>query len=60
MLATLSANRAVIEDDINQLVYWMQGGLDYEDAWLLTADQRQRMINMLEKIFKDKSASSDL
>jgi len=55
MLETMSNNREIIEDDINLLVYHMNGGLDYDDAWMLTVDQRAKLIQMLEKIFKAQS-----
>ena len=55
MLDTMSKNRDIIESDINNLVYHMQGGLDYNDAWLLTTDQRTRMARMISKIINPKS-----
>jgi len=51
MLRLLSSNRDVIENDINTLVYYMNGGLDYNDAWLLTSDQRKNMYNVIQKHF---------
>ena len=51
ILDMLSKNRTIIENDINSLVYYMNGGLDYNDAWLLTLDQRRGMMNVIQKHF---------
>ena len=55
MLDTMVNNRDIIETDINYLVYHMNGGLDYDDAWLLTNDQRKRMADMITRILNPKS-----
>ena len=49
MLASMGENRDLIETDVNQLVYHMNGGLDYDDAWLLSSDQRVRMSETIIK-----------
>lgn len=51
MLNILSSNRDVIENDVNTLVYYMNGGLDYNDAWLLTSDQRKNMYKVIQRHF---------
>lgn len=51
ILSILAANRAIIEDDVAGVVYYMNGGLDYNDAWLLTLDQRKRMMGVIQKHF---------
>ena len=51
MLAVLKSNRDIIETDIGNLVYYMNGGLDYNDAWLLTVDQRRNLMNVIQKHF---------
>ena len=45
----MEKNRDSIELDVNTLVYYMNGGLDYDDAWLLTSDQRMKMGKVIEK-----------
>ena len=45
----MNRNRKVVNDEIATLVYYMNGGLDYNDAWLLTADQRKIMAKVVEK-----------
>lgn len=52
MLDVLARNRKVVEEDIATLVYYMNGGLDYNDAWLLTNDQRKIMGHVIERHFK--------
>ena len=49
MFKVMERNREVIESDIANLVFYMQGGISYDDAWLLTLKQRKIMINTIEK-----------
>lgn len=58
ILATMERNRRMIDDEIATLVYYMNGGLDYNDAWLLTADQRKTMAKVIEKHFKAMNPKS--
>lgn len=51
-LTLLESNRNAIETDINSLVYYMNGGLDYNDAWLLTLEQRKNMTNVIKRHFE--------
>jgi uncharacterized SAM-dependent methyltransferase len=55
MLAICYKNIGLIEQDVNQLVFHMQGGLDYDDAFLLTADQRKLMAKMIQKHYDDQN-----
>lgn len=48
----MDRNRKVINDDIATLVYYMNGALDYNDAWMLTQDQRKTMSKVVEKHYK--------
>ncbi len=52
MLDVLARNRNVIEEDVATLVYYMNGGLDYNTAWLLTNEQRKIMSRVIERHFK--------
>ncbi len=52
MLDVLAKNKKIIEEDVATLVYYMNGGLDYNDAWLLTKDQRKIMGHVIERHFK--------
>lgn len=45
----MDRNRNIIETDITTLVFYMSGGLGYDDAWLLTAAQRRTMSKVIEK-----------
>jgi hypothetical protein len=49
MISIMQRNRSTIESDISTLVFYMQGGLDYNDAWLLTLAQRKNMSSVIEK-----------
>jgi len=51
MLSVLKSNREIIDTDIGNLVYYMNGGLDYNDAWLLTVDQRRSLMTVIQKHF---------
>lgn len=51
MLGDMEKNRKILENDVTSLVFYMNGGLDYNDAWLLTADQRKTMGKIIEKHF---------
>lgn len=52
MLDVLAKNRLIIEEDVATLVYYMNGGLNYNDAWLLTREQRKIMTHVIERHFK--------
>ena len=52
MLSRMEKNKSIIESDVATLTFYMQGGLDYNDAWLLTASQRQQMIKVIEKHYE--------
>jgi hypothetical protein len=45
----MEKNRSLIEQDVNTLVFYMNGGLDYNDAWLMTANQRGNMGEVIRK-----------
>lgn len=49
MLSVMERNKLAIEQDVNTLVFYMNGGLDYNDAWLLTGLQRSRMGEVIRK-----------
>ena len=51
MLSIMDRNRHMIEDEIATLVYYMNGGLDYGDAYMTTSRQRRAMSKVIEKHF---------
>lgn len=55
MLATMDRNRKIIETDVDTLVFYMSGGLNYNDAWLLTGSQRRSLTNVIEKHYEAAS-----
>lgn len=57
-LATMEKNREAIDNDVNTLVFYMNGGLDYDDAWLLTSDQRVNLARVIERHFKTMNPNS--
>jgi hypothetical protein len=57
MLEMMDKNKSIIETDIATLTFYMQGGLDYNDAWMLTAPQRQKMIKVIEKHYEAMNPS---
>jgi hypothetical protein len=54
----MDENRSIIEQDVNTLVFYMNGGLPYNDAWLLTQDQRRNMGNVIKKHFEAQNPKS--
>jgi len=52
MLQIMERNKKVINEEIATLVYYMNGGLDYNDAWLTTSMQRKVMSKIIEKHFE--------
>tara|TARA_R110000868_G_scaffold64543_5_gene193935 strand:- start:12451 stop:12666 length:216 start_codon:yes stop_codon:yes gene_type:complete len=57
MLGSMNKNIHAIEKDIATLVYYMNGGLDYNQAWLLTTRQRRVMIKVIEDHYKAMNTS---
>ena len=57
MLAIMDKNRDAIETDIGTLVFYMQGGIDYNDAWLLTSSQRTKMAKIIERHYENMNGS---
>lgn len=49
MLDGLTKNRETLEQDINSITFYMNGGLDYNDAWLLTPEQRRAIFKTIER-----------
>jgi hypothetical protein len=52
LLESMETNRKTIESDIATLTFYMQGGLNYNDAWMLTIEQRQIMSKVIEKHYE--------
>ena len=55
MLEVMRRNVDAIESDVNSLVFHMNGGLDYDDAWLLTLDQRRKMVNIIQQHYDSQN-----
>lgn len=52
MLSGMNRNKKMIEEEIATLVYYMNGGLDYSDAYMTTSQQRRTMSKIIEKHFE--------
>ena len=52
MLSVMERNKKIIDEEIATLVFYMNGGLDYNSAWLTTALQRKSMSKIIEKHFE--------
>lgn len=55
MLTTMERNRNAIEHDLASISFYMQGGLSFSDAHMLTADQRKMMGKIIEKHYEAMS-----
>lgn len=51
MLERMEKNRKIIETDIATLVYYMNGGLGYNEAWVVPTDQRKIMSKVIQTHF---------
>ena len=60
MLKTMAHNRKTIEDEIATLVFYMEGGLNYNEAYALTTMQRQGIAKIIEKHYESRSAKQML
>lgn len=58
MIDTMDKNRKAITKEVASLVFYMNGGLDYDDAWLLCADDRAIMADIIEKHHKAMSGNT--
>lgn len=48
----MEKNREIINQDITTIVFYMKGGVNYNDAWLLTTPQRKTMARVVEKHYE--------
>ena len=55
MIETMVKNQELIEQDVSSLVFHMKGGLDYDDGWLLTTEQRQLLAKIIQKHYDDQN-----
>ena len=58
MLSIMDRNRKMIEEEIATLVYYYNGGLNYNDAWMTTSRQRKTMSKVVEKHFEAMAPKS--
>ena len=49
MLETMDSNRKAITQEVGTLTFYMQGGLSFDDAHQLSAEQRKILGKVIEK-----------
>jgi hypothetical protein len=49
MLDIMNQNREIITTELATLVFYMEGGINFEDAHFLSADQRRIFSKTIEK-----------
>ena len=54
----MNNNRKAIEAEMGVLTYYMQGGLDFGDCYLLSANQRRSLSKTIEKHYQQMSGKS--
>lgn len=60
ILKAMQQNRNTIEEEIAMLVFYMEGGLDFNDAYALSSLQRQRLAKVIEKHYEQRAASKSM
>lgn len=59
MLTAMERNRKAITKDLATLVFYMQGGLSFEDSHLLSNEQRSAMSKVIEKHYEAASGKNN-
>lgn len=52
MLETMEKNRNIVHSDIANLIFYMQGGVDVNDAYLLSIQQRKIMNKVIQNHYE--------
>lgn len=55
MLETMEKNRNIVHTDIANLVFYMQGGVDVNDAYMLSIQQRKIMNKVIQAHYEAMS-----
>lgn len=55
----MERNRKAIQNEIATLAFYMQGGLSYNDAFMLSAEQRMIMSKIIEKHYEAMSGKAN-
>lgn len=59
MLATMGRNRDFLTMDIGTLVFYMQGGISFNEAWRLSHSQRKILGKVVEKHYSEMSGKGN-
>jgi hypothetical protein len=57
MLTSMNRNKHLIEQDVATIVFYMQGSIQYDDAWLLSPNQRKLFGHIIEKHYEKLSGA---
>jgi len=55
----MERNRRAIQQEMATLAFYMQGGISYNDAFLLSAEQRMVMSKVIEKHYEAMSGKAN-
>lgn len=55
MLETMESNRKAITQEVGTLTFYMQGGISFDDAHQLSAEQRKILSKVIEKHYASMS-----
>jgi len=59
MIETMDKNRRLVHNDIASLVFYMQGGVEINDAYNLSIDQRRMMQKVIEKHYEAQNGGKN-
>jgi hypothetical protein len=57
LLRSMSKERKQIEKDISMLVFYMQGGLSYKDAYLLSNEQIELLYKTISEHYEKQNSA---
>lgn len=60
MLSMMADNRAALTRDITTMVYYYNGGIPYNDAWMMSSFERTTAIEVVDKHYQKMSGKDRL
>ena len=60
MLNTMNQNRNTIEEELATLVFYMEGGLDFNDSYALSSGQRKRIAKVIEQHYEKRANAKSM
>ena len=52
MLSIMDNNRQAIQQELAMLAFYMQGGLSFNEAYMLSSDQRKMLSKVIQKHYE--------